>query len=248
MLNNIHFKDYEKIVHSGPLEGVICDGKVTVTSCSKDAAEVVIPEEIDGYPVTAIAIYAFADCISMTSVYIPDSVTEIGDIAFSYCKSLTDVRLPEGLTTLPSGCFNNCTALAEISLPDSITTVNPAFYGCSLLEKVDFPDNVTSVGSGAFDGTPFKENNTGEDGLFIVKGCLIDGKAYDKEELVIPEGVRCIAEDAFRGNAVLKNVTVPDSVVNIVEGAFKNCTDVSSCSGYAHGAQKQPVRELQGAY
>lgn len=226
--DGIYFKDYEKIVHSGPLEGVIYDGKVTITACEKDAAEVVIPDEIDGCPVTAIQLYAFADCFDLKSVYIPDSVTEIGEIAFSYCKSLTDVRLPKGLKTLPSGSFNSCMALTEISLPDSITSVDSAFYGCSLLEKVDFPDNVTSVGSGAFDGTPFKENNTGEDGLFIVNGCLIDGKAYDKEELVIPDGIRCIAKDAFRGNTVLKTVTVPDSVVNIGAGAFRNCTALTS--------------------
>ncbi|MBQ9898862.1 MAG: leucine-rich repeat protein [Ruminococcus sp.] len=227
-MDGIRFKDYEKNVTFGPLTGVITDSGVTITGCDKSAVNVVIPDEINGVPVTAIGTYAFADCTAMESVYIPDTVTEIGDITFSYCTSLTDVRLPEGLKTLPSGCFQHCKALTEINLPDSITTVGSAFYDCSALESVDFPDNVTSVGGGVFNNTPFKENNTDENGLFIVKGCLLDAAAYTGEELVVPDGVRCIADSAFSGSETLKTVVIPDCVEIIGEYAFRGCEALTS--------------------
>ena len=67
----------------------ISNGKVAITDC-KDFAfgEFVIPDTINGYPVTSIGNSAFEDCDSLTSITIPDGVTSIGDSAFSRCKNL----------------------------------------------------------------------------------------------------------------------------------------------------------------
>ncbi len=50
--------------------------------------EVVIPESIDGVPVTAIGASAFRDCTNLTSITIPNSVTSIGELTFYGCSSL----------------------------------------------------------------------------------------------------------------------------------------------------------------
>ena len=52
-------------------------------------AELVIPAELDGHPVTTIGDYAFYYCESLTAVTIPDSVTYIGWDAFFDCPLLT---------------------------------------------------------------------------------------------------------------------------------------------------------------
>ena len=94
----------------GDLTYTISDGEVTITYCNTSATEVIIPEEIAGYPVKIIGDDAFSDCTSLTSVTIPASVTTIGRYAFSDCTSLTNVNIGNGVTTIGEGEFRNCTS------------------------------------------------------------------------------------------------------------------------------------------
>ena len=52
-----------------------------------------------------IAICAFDDCSSLTSVTIPNSVTSIGSGAFRGCESLTSVTIPNSVTSIGYGAF-----------------------------------------------------------------------------------------------------------------------------------------------
>ena len=71
----------------------ISDGKAIITKCSSRATEVVIPDNLNGYPVTEIGSSAFADCTLLKSVTIPESVTIIGDEAFVGCTALTSAEI-----------------------------------------------------------------------------------------------------------------------------------------------------------
>ena len=51
------------------------------------------------------------ECISLTSVVIPDSVTSIGSLAFRDCYSLTSVVIPDSVTSIGSMAFRDCTSL-----------------------------------------------------------------------------------------------------------------------------------------
>ena len=61
-----------------------------IGSCTE--TEIIIPASFKGKPVTYIRSSAFEDCYRLTSVVIPDSVTEIGDYAFLDCSSLTSIK------------------------------------------------------------------------------------------------------------------------------------------------------------
>lgn len=68
----------------------VFDDEVTITDYPENATgDVAIPAEIDGKPVTEIGGFAFEDCKRITSVTIPESVTEIGEEAFSTYAGLT---------------------------------------------------------------------------------------------------------------------------------------------------------------
>jgi hypothetical protein len=63
--------------------------------------------------VTSIALFAFEECYSLTSVTIPSSVTNFGDFAFGWCTSLTGVyfqgNAPTYLGYMPFAGANNAT-------------------------------------------------------------------------------------------------------------------------------------------
>src|SRR5215471_8483754 len=74
------------------------NGTITITGYTGTDANLVIPSTIDGLPVTSIGTGAFAGN-SLTSVTIPNSVTNIGDFAFEYCLGLTNFTIPNSVTS-----------------------------------------------------------------------------------------------------------------------------------------------------
>ena len=117
-------------------------------------ADIVIPAEYMGLPVTHIGEDAFANDSTITSVTMPDSVTEIGSWAFGGCERLTSVRLSDNITTLPSRVFYR-TAITSIVLPESFKVIDKyAFQSCYSLETITIPKTLESIGTEAFDGCP----------------------------------------------------------------------------------------------
>ena len=53
-------------------------------------------------------IYKYYGCSSLTSVNIPEEVTNIGREAFANCSSLTSVNIPEEVTSIGTEAFKNC--------------------------------------------------------------------------------------------------------------------------------------------
>ena len=112
----------------GSLTYTIENGAVTITGYDTKAGTVEIPSEIDGMPVTKIGATSFYGC-SLTSVVIPEGVTEIASGAFWSSKNLTEVTLPSTLTTIESYAFNECPALTKIEIPESLTAIGNSAFG-----------------------------------------------------------------------------------------------------------------------
>ena len=105
------FEDYQFAVNS--------DNTVTITKYTGKGGDVEIPAELYGKKVTAIGnisqeIGAFQDCTTVTSVVIPDGVTEIQDNAFYSCSGLKTVTIPASVTLLRNCAFADCHNLQAI--------------------------------------------------------------------------------------------------------------------------------------
>jgi hypothetical protein len=117
------------------------------------SSEIVIPEQIDGKPVTQIADSAFMDCSSLKSITIPGSVTSIGEWAFSDCKSLRSITISDGVTSIGANAFWGCFSLKSVSLPDSLTSIGDfAFNDCISLSSIVIPNSVKNIGGFVFGG------------------------------------------------------------------------------------------------
>ena len=107
------------------------DGEVTITDCNQAATgELIIPDSIEGNPVTKIGNGAFEGCASLTSITIPDSITSFGDSTFANCKSLTSITIPNGVTSIMSGVFYHCSSLTAVTfLGDAPKIIAPDAFG-----------------------------------------------------------------------------------------------------------------------
>jgi uncharacterized repeat protein (TIGR03803 family) len=128
------------------------NGSVSISGYTGSGGAVTIPSTIAGVPVTSIGQGAFAACVNLTSVTIPDSVTNIGDYAFAACYSLTSVRIPDSVTNIGDNAFDSCTGLTDVTIGNSVTSIgDSAFSKCWDLTSVYFQGNAPSFGTNVFD-------------------------------------------------------------------------------------------------
>ena len=148
---------------------------------------------------------SFFGCTSLTSVTIPNSVTNIGNKAFYNCKSLTSITIPNNVTSIGDETFYDCESLTNVIIGNSVISIGyNAFVNCKSLTSVTFGKNLTSISFGAFQ---FCTSLT---------------------SVTIPNSVTSIGESAFYNCTSLTNIAIPNSVTIIDDSAFENCTSLTS--------------------
>ena len=133
------------------------NGAVTITGYTGSGGNVTIPSTIVGLPVTSISGDAFHLRPDLTSVTIPDSVTNIEDGSyykgggfgtFIACTGLTNVAIGKGVMHIGIGAFQTCTGLTIITIPQSVISIGDfAFANCSGLSKVTVGKSVAKIGN-----------------------------------------------------------------------------------------------------
>src|SRR5882724_3252 len=141
------------------------DGSANIVAYAGPPWVVTIPTNINGLTVTSIREGAFGYEYHLTSVTIPNSVTNIGDAAFDFCSGLTSINVDaanpaysslngvlfdKSQTTLiqyPDGLGGNYV------IPNSFTSIGfQAFSYCVHLTSATIGNSVTSIGGQAFYG------------------------------------------------------------------------------------------------
>ncbi|MBE6814806.1 MAG: hypothetical protein E7522_05080 [Ruminococcaceae bacterium] len=173
-----------------------------------------IPSEFNGKRVTKIGNGAFANCESLTSVVIPDSVVSLGEMAFYSCGSLETVTLSSNITVIPDEAFAYCESLKTLPITEKITSIGEsAFYGSGKHSKVSLSG--VTIGSEAF-------LQCGITGLTLENCNLNDANVFinnEIEELTLSE--TNIPDEMFKSHSYLKTLVAENSVLGA--GAFSSC-------------------------
>lgn len=212
---------------SGMIEGINYgfegDYASVIRSDSEYEGKIDIPSEVTylgkTYIVKGININAFRNCINMTSVTIPNSVTGIGFCAFAGCSGLTSVTIPRSVTSIGESAFDGCSHLSTVHITDlgawcrihfDSQSSNPLIYAHHLflngeeINVLEIPKSVMSINYPTF--------------------CCFSGFT----SVFIPRNVISIGSEAFKDCIGLTSITISNSVTSIGNFAFSGCSGLTT--------------------
>lgn len=230
-LNHIQIPDTVKFIGSHAFrgsgiyedsDGVVYADKWIVDYTENLSGGVIVPDGTVG-----IANYAFYQCLTITSISLPNSLRTIGRAAFYECSKLQSVALPETLEVIEDYTFYRCDRLKGITLPPMLRSIGrSAFYKCGTIyedgdvdtddDTLVIPTSVEYIGPYAFYGCGVKSTTTSIDGnnTTTIKGI---------DTVIMGDGVKVIEEYAFYGFVSLKRIVIGNGVEKISAKAFYKC-------------------------
>ncbi len=240
---------------SGPVDSAPWYDRAPGLDLSHTITRLVVQEGI-----TALPANAFSSCMRLTHAEIADSVTHIGTYCFNdtpwlaartedfvvvgsgvllaYKGSDGAVVIPNTVRAVAGGAFQG-TAITAVTIGDHVEEIgNSAFAGCERLNQVTVADTVAHLGATVFADTPWLAAQT--EHFVIVGDGVLTAYQGPGGSVTIPDTVRAITSFAFFETEGIFEVTIPETVVEIGQQAFRG--------GYASGGkQVRPVLTVHGA-
>ncbi len=134
-----------------------------------------------------------------------------------------------------SNTYHN--GLGIIKFDGAVTKIaDSAFWFERTLKSICIPEEVVFIDDNSFGGcenlAQFSGKFASEDGhSLIVDNELIATATAGLIEYAVPTGVTTIKDCAFWNRNTLEKVTIPDSVIDIEEGAFDSCSKLKEFEG-----------------
>ncbi|MEG1524639.1 MAG: leucine-rich repeat protein [Clostridia bacterium] len=207
--------------------------------CNALLTSVSLPEGVTEVPASF-----FFGCTNLQAIDLPTSVTTIGDYAFFGCAALNKIQLPIGLVHVGEFAFSACTSLIEIDIPATVHTVSTAaFRNCDALRSIRFSpkSSLMTLGTHAFQNCASLANLILPALVNRVPTSLFYGcKALTQMD--IPESVEAIDGYAFCGCESLKQLTLHSGRTLLSPSAFIDAPLVKLAL-VGHGVLRQPAGE-----
>lgn len=195
--------------------------------------EIVLPGSV-----TEIAYSAFYNCSSLSSVVLPEGLLTIRSDAFN-STNLTSLTIPESVTQIEGYAFGGNQNLQSVVIPASVSQIaSTAFQGCDAMTAITVDANNLNYCS--VDGVLYTKDMTTlmtcpvqktsiaiPASVTSIGDCAFWNCLY-LSEILLPDGVQSIGWGAFTGCNNLTCVVIPDSVEVIGSSTFQNCDRLSS--------------------
>ena len=215
-------------------------------SADSAAAELVIPEELNGVPVAEIAEYGFYGTERFTSLRIPGSIRRLGDYSFSNCSNMRkavfenanaelgeycfqtsglEAFYSEGSLKMQDYCFGDTVSLQTVILRGDNEFGEYCFRNCPKLHDLWLTDGKVRIGDYSFSQTGAEWVMLRDCSGTIGDYCFIENHAL--QTAVISEGITEMGEDCFIRCPSLRYVVLPASLKRIGESSFSDCKDLT---------------------
>lgn len=157
------------------------------------------------------------------------SIKEIPRSFFFNCPDLKEITLPKSIKVIGVNAFYYCVSLSSIDIPDGTKTIGDlAFSDCHNLSTISIPDSVTEIGGNLFANCPNLESING--GRILVRNNILYAFAPKGiTNFTIPTGITSVGVYAFSASE-LEEIIIPDSVIEIGDGAFAACNNLQQVS------------------
>ena len=222
-------------------------GQATILEYTGEDVNVVIPDELGGRPVVAVAEKAFYKNGEISSITIESDADNftIGAQAFSDMDSLVSVVLPDGLKTIPSRAFSGCDSLTEVTMGNGVESIEEyAFSECPTLANIYISTTSGGKGSGDSDyNTSY--NMTMPSSLKTIGNFAfyrsITASSATTRKILFNAALTTIGQSAFDGcnRIAFIDYAAADTAVSLTEignNAFYGCTSLRFVKNTTGGA------------
>ena len=222
-------------------------GQATILEYTGEDVNVVIPDELGGRPVVAVAEKAFYKNGEISSITIESDADNftIGAQAFSDMDSLVSVVLPDGLKTIPSRAFSGCDSLTEVTMGNGVESIEEyAFSECPTLANIYISTTSGGKGSGDSDyNTSY--NMTMPSSLKTIGNFAfyrsITASSATTRKILFNAALTTIGQSAFDGCNRIAFIDYADadtavSLTEIGNNAFYGCTSLRFVKNTTGGA------------
>ena len=186
------FEEVEVFVYTLSDNGIILNGFVTRYR-HRDRG-IVIPAEINGYPVVEIGANAFRG-EDISSVELPETIRIIHEEAFSRNR------------------------ISELILPNSIEIIYDNAFSYNGMKELVLSNNLEIIGGWAFDGNFLEGDLIIPEGVKIIGRSAFSRNRYTS--VVLPNSLQSLGSEAFRQMITIDTVVIGDNV-NIEGDPFPN--------------------------
>ena len=159
--------------------------------------------------VTIIGLKAFEGCTQVLEVIIPNSVTTIEDEAFYCSYQIKTLSIPDSVTHIGDGAISMM-RINTIHIPINVRITGGYFISCPELLTITLGENHPHYS--IVDNVLFSHDK---------KKLLRYPPARLDTKYVVPDGVELIGPYAFSDCCQLTEIIIPESVVEIWEDAFQ---------------------------
>ena len=159
--------------------------------------------------------------VVIASVWRGQPVTAIGDGAFSSCAGLTSVAIPNNVANIGDCAFADCSGLTSITIPDGVKSIGDRAFS-GCTGLTEIRYDGDLTGWCGISGLGYLMEYGKSTKTLYIEGTKIKGK------LVIPEGVTSIGDGAFMNCTDLTSIAIPYSVTSIGMCAFWDCIGMTN--------------------